>query len=46
LVSVGIRQAIADPAPAVESGRIVDERSRVPSQRVGVDARKVTRTVQ
>ena len=43
--SAGLREAIAYPAAAVESDRIVDESSRVPSQRVGVDVRTVTRTV-
>ena len=37
--SVGLRKSIAYSAPAVESDRIVDESSRVLSQRVGVDDR-------
>ena len=41
--SVGLREAIADPAAAVESNRILNESSRAPSQRVGVDVRTVTR---
>lgn len=42
--SAGLRGAIADPAAAMESDKIVDESSRMPSQRVGVDDYRVTIT--